>query len=109
MELRQKQQIQELLGTKESKGPVKYLSVKIDGKRIPPFLSANIVENEKLAGWKLVMIYFAGGITLLRAVLSAIPTFAFENGWVPNSVVNEIEKIMRTFLWVKEKEEIGCI
>jgi len=36
---------------------------------------------------------------LLRSVLSSIPLFALKNEWVPNRVLNEMEKIFYSFLW----------
>ena len=62
-------------------------------------------DREEVAGWKLAVISFAGRVTLLKTVLSAIPTYSFANGWIPNKVMAEIENIMRTFLWDKGKDE----
>ena len=53
----------------------------------------------KLQGWKRRNLSFAGRATLIKLVLSAIPTYHMQTAMIPMSVLEEVEKYARSFLW----------
>lgn len=61
----------------------------------------------RLAGWKGRLMNIAGRRVLVRAVLSAIPTFAMTTLRMPKKFFKEIDKARRRFLWVQEEELTG--
>ncbi|GJX02447.1 putative RNA-directed DNA polymerase [Tanacetum coccineum] len=61
----------------------------------------------KLAKWKAKSLSFGGRLTLIKAVMSNLPTYYFSIYKAPNSVINRLEQIRRKFFWhggVEEKK-----
>ena len=54
---------------------------------------------KRLEGWKKAFLSKGGRLTLIEAVLSAIPIYYLSLFRMPPKVIKEIEKRMRTFLW----------
>ena len=73
----------------------------MDSKRLPrPAYESTLSRiRGKLAGWKAKSLTFAGKIILIQTVLQAIPSYLLSNGWVPEYVLDNIEKEFRSFLW----------
>lgn len=63
--------------------------------------------RKKLAGWKAKLLSLAGRITLAKAVLSAIPIYAMQSTVIPKGICNEMEKIIRNFVWGNTKDKRG--
>ena len=57
--------------------------------------------NRRLAGWQTNFINFAGRITLIKHVLSALPVYHMQSTLLPPKILQGMEKIMRRFLWNK--------
>ena len=55
--------------------------------------------GKRLDGWKRAFLSKGRRLTLIEAVLSAIPTYYLSLFRVSSSIIKELEKIMRTFLW----------
>ncbi|XP_057247591.1 uncharacterized protein LOC130589950 [Beta vulgaris subsp. vulgaris] len=60
---------------------------------------------KKLKGWKESFLSQAGREVLIKAVAQAIPTYAMQCFNIPVSILNEIEKLCRSFFWGQKKEE----
>ncbi|XP_072952512.1 uncharacterized protein [Typha angustifolia] len=90
-----------LLGLKEAGMPFKYLGVLISGRRVKVQEQQELVEriSKRLAGWKGTLLSQVGKLTLIKAALLAIPSYWLGSTWVPNGVLEEIEKKARNFLW----------
>ena len=54
---------------------------------------------KRLDGWKRTFLSKGGRLTLIEAVLSAIPTYFLSLFRMSSRVTKDIEKIMRNFLW----------
>jgi ribonuclease HI/exonuclease III len=93
--------IQNILQFPVGKLPSTYLG-------IPFFVGANkavywnnIIERikHKLAAWKVRWLSLSGRILLVKTVLTAIPNYFFAVLNAPASVISQIEKLIRSFLW----------
>ena len=78
--------------------PTKYLGMPLGGNPCSgafwePALSK---VAKRLDGWKMTFLSKGGRLTLIEAVLSAIPTYYL---CLQSSITKELEKIIRTFLW----------
>ena len=59
-----------------------------------------IVKMEaKLAGWKRMYLSKGGRMTLIKSMLSNIPTYYLSLFQIPVRVAKRVEKIQRDFLW----------
>ena len=67
--------------------------------------------NKKLAGWKGKMLSQAGKVTLLRAYLQSLPTYALSHFKISTKFVDAIDKIKIYFLWssTEEKKRMALI
>lgn len=50
-------------------------------------------------GWKRKLLNKAGRVTLARSVLSSIPSYYMQVAWLPESVCNDIDRLIRNFVW----------
>ena len=53
----------------------------------------------KLQGWKERLLSQASKEVLLKVVVQAIPTFAMSCFKLPTGLIQDIEKLIRKFLW----------
>lgn len=60
-----------------------------------------------LSGWKGLYLSKGERITLIKSVLSSLPTHFLSPFIIPSSVANVIEKYQRKFLWGKSREGKG--
>ena len=55
--------------------------------------------EKRLSGWKAAYLSKGGRITLIKSVLSSIPTYFLSLFPLPASVANRLEALQRSFLW----------
>ncbi|GMI71278.1 hypothetical protein HRI_000797100 [Hibiscus trionum] len=55
--------------------------------------------KDKLNGWASHTLSLAGRVTLAKSALAAIPVYFMQTCILPKKVCNDIEKIMRQFIW----------
>ncbi|KAJ0918826.1 putative RNA-directed DNA polymerase [Helianthus annuus] len=81
--------------------PFKYLGLQVGG-------NMNLVKNWKpvmevfknrLSIWKGKTLSYGGRITLIKSVLSSLPTYYFSLYRAPAQVIKNLESIRRTFFW----------
>lgn len=53
------------------------------------------------------MLNLAGRTCLVKSVMAAIPTYMMQVFWLPRSIIMELNKTMRRFLWSKQKNNRG--
>lgn len=61
--------------------------------------------HKGLARWKRNCLSFAGRVKLFKFVIATIPSYAMQTTLLPKSVINEVERCTRRFLW---GEAEGC-
>ncbi|XP_072994804.1 uncharacterized protein [Typha latifolia] len=78
-----------------------YLGVLISDCRVRVREHQALVDRvgRKLAGWKRGVLSTAGKLTLINATIMAIPTYWLGCTWLPDTILQAIEKKARAFLW----------
>lgn len=89
--------------------PCNYLGLPLSTNKIPHSLLQPIIDriNRKLAGWMPGLLSWGRRVTMINAVLSAIPTYYMSSIQWPERSIEAIDKIRRAFLWKGVKEIHG--
>ncbi|CAN1163535.1 Putative ribonuclease H protein At1g65750 [Linum perenne] len=79
----------------------RYLGVPIIHGRNSKHLYQCVLERieNKLAGWKVQSLSFAGRVSLAISALNTIPAYLMQTTLLPNEVCNDIDKRIRDFIW----------
>ncbi|CAL5438187.1 unnamed protein product [Camellia sinensis] len=90
-----------VLNCKTKTLPLKYLGMPLGANPRMKATWKPVVEKvkSKLAGWKRKMLSFAGRLTLVKSVTSALPVYYLSLFKLPEGVARELEKIQAAFLW----------
>ncbi|GKV47235.1 hypothetical protein SLEP1_g54153 [Rubroshorea leprosula] len=90
-----------MLHCRVGRPPFLYLGLPVDGKSGNKKLWEPVVNKfrSKLAVWKAATLSFGGRLVLLNSVLSALPIFYMSLFSLPKSVLAELTRIQRCFLW----------
>ena len=90
-----------VLGCKVGKLPMSYLGLPLGSSFKDKTIWNGIVEKleTRLAGWKRMYLSKGGRVTLIKSMLSNIPTYYLSLFPIPVGVAHRIEKIQRDFLW----------
>lgn len=54
---------------------------------------------DRLASWKSKLLNKAGRLTLVKSVLTTLPTYYIQLQWLPSSICSHIDRVSRNFLW----------
>ncbi|GKU94756.1 hypothetical protein SLEP1_g8202 [Rubroshorea leprosula] len=102
-----------LLNCKSGSLPCKYLGIPLgaDPRRIVTWKPLIHSFKRKLSSWKGRYLSFGGRITLINSVLSSLPVFLMSFFLLPKSVIRELDKIRRRFLWggVGERKKVAWV
>jgi hypothetical protein len=63
--------------------------------------------GSRLAGWQGRLLNLAGRRELVRSVLNAIPTYLMTTLKPPKQLLQDLDKLRRSFLWAGDKEVTG--
>ena len=65
----------------------------------------------KLAGWKTGTLSMVGRTILIKSIINAIPTYYMQGTFPPKSTCEEINRIIRNFMWgsTEEKRKVHMI
>ncbi|GLU19134.1 hypothetical protein SLE2022_353990 [Rubroshorea leprosula] len=90
-----------LLNCKPGSLPCKYLGIPLraDPRRIDTWKPLIDSFKRKLSSWRGRYLSFGGRTTLINSVLSSLPVFLMSFHRLPKTVIREIDKIRRRFLW----------
>ncbi|KAL6557468.1 hypothetical protein OROMI_017818 [Orobanche minor] len=81
--------------------PFSYLGVRvgINHKRIAEWDHLVHKMKTRLKSWEHKKLSLGGRITILKAVLTAIPIYQLSFYCLPKTILSELTKLQRTFLW----------
>ncbi|KAE8673707.1 hypothetical protein F3Y22_tig00111774pilonHSYRG00034 [Hibiscus syriacus] len=87
----------------------RYLGVPLLHNRVTTATYQHIIQRvrDKLAGWVARSLSLAGRISLAKSVLATISFYTMQSTPLPKSTCNEIEKVIRNFIWDKSEEKQG--
>lgn len=93
--------IERILHCTKTEFPIRYLGLPLSHRKprkvdFQPLLGA---VQARLAGWKSNLLSYGGRITLIKAVLIALPLHYMQAIHVPKGVIKHIDKARRSFLW----------
>ncbi|XP_071695705.1 uncharacterized protein [Rutidosis leptorrhynchoides] len=96
-----KQALNEFSDVSVGKLPVKYLGVPLLAKRVGVIDCKEIIEKIKnrIDNWRTKHLSYAGMLQLIASVLSSMHIYWASVYKIPNTVIIEIEKIIKGFLW----------
>nr|GEV13563.1 RNA-directed DNA polymerase, eukaryota [Tanacetum cinerariifolium] len=86
---------------KEGTLPVRYLGVPLISKRlyVKDFHVLIDKARKRILDWKNKSLSFAGRLQLIKSVISSMQVYWASMFILPVSISNDIEKLMRDFLW----------
>ena len=89
------------LGCEVLQLPISYLGLPLGAPHNSLTVWNPVFEKmeRRLAGWRRSYLSKGGRLTLLRSVLSSLPTYFMSLFHIPTSVASRLEKLQRTFLW----------
>ncbi|XP_071699771.1 uncharacterized protein [Rutidosis leptorrhynchoides] len=115
-----KSQILNMMPFEEGKLPVRYLGVPLVSSRLLNRDCKLLVEmvRNRIFNWKSKFFSFAGRMQLISSVLVSMQIYWYSVFIISDSIIKEIEKMMRGFLWcqgemqkckAKVKWDIVCL
>ncbi|KAA3475886.1 RNA-directed DNA polymerase (Reverse transcriptase) [Gossypium australe] len=106
-------QISQLFGFHEVQNLGKYLGVPLLHDRVTKNTLNFVVDKirRKLQSWDARKLSIAGRITLAQSVLLSIPSYFMQTMMIPKGVCENIEKIVRHFIWggTGEKSKMALV
>ncbi|KAF7826344.1 ribonuclease H [Senna tora] len=101
--------ILDITGFKRSQEVGRYLGANIKQGRQTRKNFKHIIESiqTRLAGWKAKCLSLAGRATLIQSVTSTMPYYHMQHSKILKGVINQIEKMERSFLWGSTAEKRG--
>ncbi|MFS7922512.1 hypothetical protein Hanom_Chr03g00250001 [Helianthus anomalus] len=95
------------VGCKPDASPFKYLGVLVGANmnRINNWLPVYEVFQNRLAVWKSRLLSIGGRVTLIKSVLESLPSYYFFIYKAPKKVTDDLERMIRKFLWGGSSEE----
>ncbi|XP_028078613.1 uncharacterized protein LOC114280444 [Camellia sinensis] len=90
-----------ILGCKVANLPITYLGLPLGASFKAKGVWDRVVDRvqRRLAGWKRQYLSKGERLTLIKSVLSSIPTYFMSVHVIPVSVTKRIEQLQRDFLW----------
>ena len=90
-----------LLGFQQTSNLGKYLGfpLKHPGTNNQEFGFVLDRVKKKLAGWKANLLSMTGRTVLIQASSSTIPAHVMQNVYLPNKILEGVDRVNRNFLW----------
>lgn len=95
------QTIQNILRCARKALPIKYLGLPLSIKRPKriAYLPLILASQKRLTAWKGRLLSMGGRTTLIKSVLQSLPLYFMQALLLPKWVVEELNRLMRAFLW----------
>ncbi|KAJ0910951.1 putative RNA-directed DNA polymerase [Helianthus annuus] len=95
------------LGCRVGEFPFDYLGIKVGANMNKCCHWDSVIETIKrrLASWKANSLSMGGRLTLIKSVLTSLPVYYLSLYKAPNKVTDQMEKLMRNFLWAGSSED----
>ncbi|KAL2230770.1 UNVERIFIED_CONTAM: hypothetical protein Sindi_1671400 [Sesamum indicum] len=96
-----KNQMLEILVFQEGHLPMRYLGLPLISSRLSISDCQPLISkiDARINGWERISLSYAGRVQIIKSVLSALSLYWASAFILPQKVINEIEKRLRTFLW----------
>ncbi|CAN0825290.1 LINE-1 retrotransposable element ORF2 protein [Linum grandiflorum] len=96
-----------IFGCEVGNFPTIYLGLPLGGNPSSLSLWNPVIAqvNNRLDSWKVKHLSFGGRLVMVKHVLESLPIYYMSLFKAPCSVINQIEKKMRTFLWCGNSEK----
>lgn len=96
-----KQEILSILDMHEGALPIKYLGLPLIPSHLSPHHCAPILEKmqSRLNGWSTKCLSYAGRCEVINSTLNSLHVYWSAIFELPSTIVNQIEKTCRRFLW----------
>nr|GEY86701.1 RNA-directed DNA polymerase, eukaryota, reverse transcriptase zinc-binding domain protein [Tanacetum cinerariifolium] len=96
-----KQEFLDIMTFKCGKLPMKYVGVPLLAKRLSVKDCKSLVDNveNRIKCWKNKFLSYVGKIQLIASVLSTMQSYWASVYMIPTTVLNELEKLFRRFMW----------
>ena len=90
-----------VLGCKIESLPITYLGLPLGAKFKEKAIWDSVLGKfeKRLSGWRAAYLSKGGRLTLIKSVLSSIPTYYLSLFSLPASVAHKMEALQRNFLW----------
>jgi hypothetical protein len=90
-----------LLGCRVASLPLTYLGLPLGASYKSVSIWNGVIEKmeRRLAGWKRMFLSKGGRLTLLKSMLSNLPTYLLSLFPIPVSVANRPDKIQKAFFF----------
>ncbi|XP_038986468.1 uncharacterized protein LOC120111967 [Phoenix dactylifera] len=104
-----KNSIFEILGVGEQDGTLRYLGIPLSGQRLRSrdCSSLELSIRHRLEGWQMHTLSMMGRITLVRSVVTSIPTYFLSNSFIPVIFLRTLEQLFRYFIWGRSRGRVG--
>ncbi|GAU45807.1 hypothetical protein TSUD_87100 [Trifolium subterraneum] len=96
-----KTMLQNISGFRVTSSLGKYLGVPLTGRAPKRGDYQYIIEQlqSKLTAWKAKNLSFAGRVKLAKSVMEAMPIYPMMTAIIPNSILQEVQRLQRDFIW----------
>ncbi|XP_035834035.1 uncharacterized protein LOC118482599 [Helianthus annuus] len=96
-----RKEILNVLPFKVGQFPMKYLGIPLSSKRLYQADCKVLIDKVKnrISDWKVKFLSFAGKVQLIKSVLSSLTIYWSSLFILPINVAEDIERLMRGFLW----------
>lgn len=100
------QNLAQTMGCKPAEFPITYLGMPLSNKKLNKAHFMPLIQKieNRLPKWKAAMLSLGGRLTLVNAVMSAIPIYMMQTFMLPKWVVKRIDQVRRKFLWSGNKQ-----
>ncbi|KAJ0578957.1 putative reverse transcriptase zinc-binding domain-containing protein [Helianthus annuus] len=101
------EEMAKVVGCKPERPPFKYLGLMVGANmnRVSNWQPVMEIFFSRLAKWKAHLLSIGGRVVLIKSVLESLPSYYFSLYKAPKKVINDLEALIKKFLWGGSAEE----